>query len=147
MAKDKPDHHDAELVLKLYELRREPVMRASRDAINGKFFPETWEDFIAITKPEHPHNAAFRQTASYWEMVYGMAHHEIVAAEYLVENSGEGMFLFSKVLPFLKRFREEASSHAFVHAEWVATQTATGKRLLDLFQARLKQKAGATAGR
>jgi len=147
MAKDKPDHHDAELVIKLYDLRREPVMRASRDAINAKFVPGVWDDFIAVTKPDHPHNAAFRQVSTYWEMVYGMAHHEIAAAEYLVENSAEGMFLFAKVAPYLKRYREEVSPHAFTHAEWVATQTATGRRYLEFFQARLKKMADATAGR
>jgi hypothetical protein len=39
MSKTAPDHHDAELVLKVYDLRREPVMRESRDAINRDFWP------------------------------------------------------------------------------------------------------------
>jgi hypothetical protein len=64
MSKDKPDHHDAELVLKLYDLRREPVMRASRDAMLGKFWPKSYEDFVAVTKFDHPLNAAFRQVSS-----------------------------------------------------------------------------------
>jgi hypothetical protein len=37
MGKERPDHHDAELVIRVYELRGEPVMRQSRDAINGTF--------------------------------------------------------------------------------------------------------------
>ena len=48
-----PDHHDAELVLKLYELRREPVMRESRDAINAQFMPRSFEDVAAIAKDAH----------------------------------------------------------------------------------------------
>ena len=48
--KDFPDHHDAELVLRLYELRREPTMREARVAINTKFTPKTFEEFSAITK-------------------------------------------------------------------------------------------------
>ena len=147
MPKDKPDHHDAELVIRLYDLRREAVMRASRDTINAGFFPRDYGEFLAVTKPEHPHNAAFRQVSTYWEMVYGMAHHEIVHAEYLVENSGEGMFLFAKVAPHLQRFREEVAPHAFRHAEWAATQTATGRRYLELFQSRLAARASAAAGR
>jgi hypothetical protein len=143
MPKERPDHHDAEIVIKLYDLRREAVMRASRDAINAKFTPRSYEDFLAITKPDHPHNAAFRQVSTYWEMVYGMARHEIVHAEYLVENSGEGMLLFAKVSPYLARFREEVSPRAFLSAEWAATHTQAGKRVLELFQSRLKAAASA----
>ena len=134
MSKDKPDHHDAEIVMKLYDLRREAVIRASRDAI-AKFAPTTYDEFIAVTKPEHPFNAAYRQTASYWEMVYGMARHEIVNAEYLVENSGEGLILYTKVAQFLPRYREEVWPLAFQHTEWVATHTKSGKRLVERFQA------------
>jgi len=67
--REAPDHHDADLVLKLYDLRREPVMRQSRDAM-GKFFPRTWEDVLAVTKPDHPHNTAWRRWAatSRWPM-------------------------------------------------------------------------------
>ena len=36
-----PNHHDADIVIKLYDLRREPVMRASRDAITMKFWPKS----------------------------------------------------------------------------------------------------------
>jgi len=145
MAKEKPDHHDAELVIKLYDLRRESVLRASRDAITARFFPKDYDEFLAVTQPSHPHNAAFRQVSTYWEMVYGMAHHEIAHAEYLIENSGEGLILYTKVAPYLQRFREEVSPHAFKHAEWAATQTATGRRYHELFQKRLKTMAANAA--
>src|SRR5262245_6767734 len=106
MAADKPTFQDAELNLRLYDLRRETVMRASRDAVFAKFWPKTYEDVVAITKPDHPHNAAFRQVSSYFEMVYGMARHGIAHADYLVENNGEGLFLYAKVQPHLERFRK-----------------------------------------
>ena len=47
LQKDMPDHHDADLVIKLYELRREPVMRESRSAINRQFWPATAEEALA----------------------------------------------------------------------------------------------------
>ena len=48
MFQEKPDFHDAELVLRVYELRREPVMRESRGAVNQKFWPKTYEDVQAV---------------------------------------------------------------------------------------------------
>ena len=78
MLKESPDHHDADLVLKIYDLRRETVMRESRTAINAKFWPRSSEEAIAVTATDHPLNLAYRQTSGYWEMVYGMARHGII---------------------------------------------------------------------
>ena len=142
MAKKTPTHEDAKLILKLYDLRREAVMRESRNALNGKFWPQTYEELLAITKFDHPLNAAFRQTSSYWEMVYGIARHGIVPAGYLVENNGEGLFLYAKVQPFLERFRKEQSSpRAFGNAEWIATQCPEGKEIFAMIQARVAKMA------
>jgi hypothetical protein len=139
MIKEHADHHDAELVLKLYDLRRETVMRQSRNAI-AQFMPKTWEEFIAITQANHPMNAAWRQTSSYWEMAYGFARHGVVNPDFLIENTGEGLFLYAKVLPFLARFRKEMSSPtAFQNAEWITTQCATGKARLEMVQSRLRK--------
>ena len=44
--KAQPDHIDADLVLKVYDLRREVVMRKSRDIINGQFCPKSYEEFL-----------------------------------------------------------------------------------------------------
>jgi hypothetical protein len=143
MSKATPDHSDAELVLRLYDLRREAVMRKSRDVMNAKFSPKTWDDFVAITKPDHPDNAAFRQVSTYWEMAYAMVRHGIVNAEYFVESNREGMLLYTKVQPFIERFRKEVSPTAFRNAEWVATQTDVGRATFAMFEKRLRPAAPA----
>jgi hypothetical protein len=129
--RDYPDHHDAELVVRFYELRREPAMRESREAINTKFYPRTLDDLLAIAKRDHPLNAAFRQTSTYWEMVYSTARYGIVHHEFLLESNGEGMLLFAKVQPFLEEYRQATNPRAFVNAEWVATQTALGRQIFE----------------
>ncbi len=138
MSKEHPDHEDAKLVLELYELRREAVMRESRGKIMAGFWPRSYEEFIAITKGDHPLNAPFRQVSSYWEMVYGMAHHGIVHAEYFMESNGEGLFLYAKIAPYLKQFRADYSAAAFRHAEWAAENTTEGKRLFGFFRSRVE---------
>ena len=138
MNKNIADWQDADLVLRLYDLRRETVMRASRDAMNARFRPRNYEEFLAVTRPEHPDNAAFRQVSTYWEMVYAMARHGIVNPEYFVESNREGLLLFAKVQPFLAQFRQDASPTAFRNAEWVATQTDAGRMAFAMFEKRLK---------
>jgi hypothetical protein len=137
--KEAPDHHDADLVLKIYDLRREAVMRESRAAINAKYWPRSAEEAIAVTAPDHPLNTAFRQTTGYWEMVYGMARHGIVHPDFLVENNGEGLFLFARVEPYLAALRSAASPRSFRNAEWVATNCAAGKMLMESFRAGVKR--------
>ena len=139
MSKETPDHHDAELVLRLYELRRELVMRQSRDAIANEFWPKSFDDVLEVTKPDHHLNAPYRQVASYWEMVYGMVRHGIVHPDYFLESNGEGLFLYAKVAPYVERYRAEHSRLAFVNAEWAARQTETGRRLFALFEGRVKK--------
>jgi hypothetical protein len=137
--KEAPDHHDADLVLKIYDLRREPVMRESRAAINTKFWPRSSEEAVAVTAPDHPLNVAFRQTSGYWEMVYGMARHGIIHPDFLVENNGEGLLLYARVEPYLAEFRQATSARSFRNAEWVATQCAVGQMLMESYRARIKR--------
>lgn len=135
--KTQPDHHDADIVLKLYDLRREAVMRESRSAMAQKFWPKTHEELLAFTRPEHPLNAAFRQTVSYWEMAYSMARHGIVHADFLAENAGEGLFLFARAHPFLEAYRRDVSPMGFLNAEWIATNCASGRRIFAMMRTRI----------
>ena len=139
MLKEAPDHHDADLVLKIYDLRREAVMRESRTAINAKFWPRSAEEAIAVTANDHPLNVAFRQTSGYWEMVYGMARHGIVHPDFLVENNGEGLFLYARIEPYLAAFRAAASPRLFRNAEWVANNCETGRLLMESYRGRIKR--------
>ena len=141
MPKEQPDHHDAQIILELYDLRREAVMRESRNLIGVKFWPLTYEEFLAVTKRDHPLNTAFRQVASYWEMAYGFARHGIVNADFLVENNTEGLFLYAKVQPYLERFRREEKlpAPAFRNAEWISTQCDEGRSRFSAIQEMVKK--------
>jgi hypothetical protein len=134
--KSTPDHHDADLVLKLYDLRREAVMRDSRNAIFG-FLPKNYDEFAAVLAPTHPHNAAFRQTSSYWEMAYSFAKHGVLNPDMLIESSAEGLFLYAKALPHLERLRKEYSPTMFANAEWLVANCPAAARRLEMIQGRI----------
>ncbi len=137
--KDYPDHYDAELALKLYDLRRESVMRESRAAINATFLPTSWEDVLAVTKPDHPLNAPFRQCATYWEMVYSMARHGVMHAEFMMESSGEGLLLFSRIEPWLEQYRAHVGNPlAFRNAEWISKESELGRTVAERFRKRMQ---------
>jgi hypothetical protein len=137
MPKDYPDHHDAELVLKLYDLRREAVLRDARKAMNV-WIPKSLDDVNAILKPDHPDNAAFRQVSGYWDMAFGMARHGVIHPEFLVENSGEGLWFYARVERFVPELRKTRSPRLYMNAQWVAENTEFGKELMPLYRARLE---------
>ncbi len=148
MSKKKPSHADAELILKLYDLRREAVMRESRKTI-ASWTPRSFADVLAITKLDDPRNAAWRQVSSYYEMAFGFARHGIVPADFLAENTGEGLLLYAKIEPHLKSFRKQISPTAFRNSEWLVRKSPVARERLKLFQRRLAaaQAAGRKAER
>ncbi len=144
MLKEYPDHRDADLVLRAYELRREPVLREARKAIVLEWLPRSLEDVIAIANWSHPQNGFFRQVTSYWELVYGMARHGIVHAEYMADSAGgEGLIMLAKVWPWLAEFREAQAGPRFLrNTEWIATETQTGREIFSRLQDRVEQMRG-----
>jgi hypothetical protein len=141
LTKDYPDHHDAELVMKLYELRREAVMRESRTLVNAKYWPRNADEATAVLKSDHPLNAAFRQVVTYWEMAYGMARWGIVHADFMMESASEGMLVYAKAAPFLEQLRAQGNPSYFVNAEWIATHSDAGKRAFERYSARARARA------
>jgi hypothetical protein len=98
---------DAEIILKLYQLRTEPVMRQARAFMAGEFWPETLADYVAVAaNPADPHNAYFRQVLTYWEMAAAMVLHGAVSAELFVDCNAEGFFLLAKFSHLLPQIRE-----------------------------------------
>jgi hypothetical protein len=143
MPKTTADHHDADLLIKVYDLRREALMRQSRQAILRDLWPKTWDDVQAVLKADHPLNAAYRQVGTYWEMVYSIARHGIVHPGFWLENNGEGLFLFVKVEPFLEQIRGGGQPTAFRNAEWVARECPEGRPIYERIKARVAQMAAA----
>jgi len=99
---------DADIILKLYELRTEAVMREARAWVTGQFWPSTVDDVMAVLQnPTHPHNPHFRQVLSYWEMAAALVLHGAVSAELFVDTNAEGFFILAKFAHILDGIREK----------------------------------------
>ncbi|PYX07048.1 MAG: hypothetical protein DMG88_16005 [Acidobacteria bacterium] len=99
---NKPTATDAELILKLYDLRREAEMRKARNWWLVDFWPQTPEDFIKIASAlGTQENAWLRQVAGYWDMAASLVLHGIINADLFLEGgvSGEMVFLYAKIQP------------------------------------------------
>lgn len=120
---------DAEIVLRLYELRTEPVMRQARAWMTGDFWPETADEFFAVaSNPADPHNAFLRQVLTYWEMAAAMVLHGAVSAELFVDCNAEGFFMLAKFAPILDAIREKNPGFLIKTSELIERFSAAAQR-------------------
>jgi len=120
---------DAEIILKLYELRTESVMRQARAWITGEFWPATADEFFAVaSNPADPHNPWFRQVITYWEMAAAMVLHGAVSAELFVDCNAEGFFLLAKFSHILDDIRAKNPTFLVKTAELVRRFSAASQR-------------------
>ncbi len=120
---------DAEIILKLYELRTESVMRQARAWMTGEFWPRTVEEFFAVaSNPEDPHNAWFRQVITYWEMAAAMVLHGAVSADLFADCNAEGFFLLAKFAHILNGIRERNPGFLSKTSEVVKRFSASAAR-------------------
>ena len=88
---------DAELVLKLYEMRREETLRKSRRFMVFDFQPKTLEELRAVSRDVgSQHNAAWRQAIGYWEMAASLVLRGALDADLFLDSNGEGVLIYSK---------------------------------------------------
>ena len=126
---------DAEIILKLYELRTEAVMRQARAWITGEFWPRTVEDFYAVYEnPKDPHNPHLRQVITYWEMAAALVLHGAVSAELFVDCNAEGFFLLAKLAHILDAIREKNPTFLTKTSELVNRFTAAAQRYESIYK-------------
>ena len=142
---------DAELILKLYELRREPEMRKARNWWMSEFWPQSADDFIkvAMSFPSQE-NQWMRQASSYWEMAATFVLSGALNEELFLHPScsGEMFFCFAKVQPYLKEIRKAMNAaDAWGNTEKLVMKTKWGRERIKLLQTRqaamLKHRADA----
>ena len=94
----------ADLILKLYDLRREEKMREARSWITS-FFPESAADIMQVMVSAET-SAYFRMVTSYWDMAASFVNHGAIDEEMFLESGGECVLVFSKIEPFLEEMRQ-----------------------------------------
>ena len=143
----KPTAEDAQIIMRLYDLRREPEMRKARGWFAG-FVPRNADDVLQVINAVNPQeNAWFRQVSSYWDMAASFVLHGALNEELFVENSGEMFFILGKIYPFLKEVREKTQTPYLERVEKVATRTKEARERLQLMVKRAEARRAAAAAR
>ena len=141
-------YEDADLILKLYDLRREETMRKARTFM-AAFNPESLEDIMALLTGEH--NAYFRMVMSYWDMAASLVNNGAIDEQMFNDASGEHFFYYAKFEPFIEELRATLGTQVWVHLEQLVMRAPNAKERLDRMREMSKNiaarhKATAAAG-
>jgi len=123
----------ADLILKLYDLRREGVMRKARDWF-FTFNPTSAEE-IGNTMMDPEVGGYLRMVTSYWDMAASFVNHGAIDGEMFADVTGEHMMVFAKIEPFLAEMREIwESPEMYKHLETVIMNAENGPEKLKKMQ-------------
>ncbi len=104
----------AELILKLYELRREEEMRKARAWLIG-FNPSSVEEIFNAYTGEH--SAHLRMVTTYWDMACSLVNHGVIDEEMFNDANAEHVFIFAKIHPFIEEIRAKTGPKYLPHLE------------------------------
>jgi hypothetical protein len=144
---------DAQLILQLYDLRREAEMRKARNWWVVEFWPQTADEVLKIVGAMgSQENNWLRQVGGYWSMAAALVLQGALNEELFIQPavSGEMFLLFAKLHPFLKELREKLGDpHMFANIEKVITNSKFGRDRLKLtlkrVEAQREKRAAAKA--
>lgn len=135
-------YESADLILRLYDLRREQTMREARQWM-AYFNPESAQDVLDVLMGER--SAHFRQVMSYWDMAASLVLNGAIDEQMFDDANGEHLFYFAKIEPFLEELRSKLgpASRLVPHLERLIMSKPDAKARLE----QLRQMARAVAAR
>jgi hypothetical protein len=145
---------DAQLIVQLYDLRREAEMRKARNWWAGEFFPQNADDFLKVAwAMGTQENNWLRQVGGYWGMVASFVNKGALNEELFLAPgfSGEMFLIYAKVHPYIKDLRAKLNDpNAWKDVETAVTRTKWGRDRLQFMIKRVevmreKRKASSSA--
>ena len=111
-------YDDANLLLKLYELRREDKMREARAWFIANFKPKTVDEMMKLCPPGSAESARMRQVITYWDMAASFVSMGVLNPEMFFANNREFLVVWLRVRPYLSELREKyGDAQYFKHLE------------------------------
>lgn len=105
-------YESATLLLRLYELRREPTMREARNWYAREFNPTSGDEIMAAVRG--PHSGHFRMVTSYWDMAASFVLNGAIDEKMFLDANGEHLVAFAKIEPFVEEYRARMGNAAYL---------------------------------
>jgi hypothetical protein len=113
MATD-PTYEQAELQLKIFDLRREARLRQARDWFTKNYFANTMEEALRVAPMGTDAGTSFMMVVSYWDQACAYLNHGLLHEDLFFETTGEFFFVWERVKPTIAEGRKMFSSPLFL---------------------------------
>ena len=123
--KPRPTYDDANLILKLFEMRREERMRKARAWFTAHFKVKTWDELQKLAPPGSDENASFRMVVTYWDMVASFITSGVLHEELFFQSGRELLFVWERLRDVLPHIRDmNKDPLLYQHLETVGNEYA-----------------------
>jgi len=137
-------YESATLLIRLYELRRDPMMREARNWYARSFNPASVEEMLQALGG--PNSAHFRMVTSYWDMASSFVLHGAIDEQMFTDSNGEHLVVFAKVEPFLDEYRSKTGNPVYLASlEKLVMKSPNAKERLASLRERFRALAAAAA--
>lgn len=133
---------DAKLILQLYEMRREEVMRKARGFVTGpEFLPTSAKEIVDMIWSDPQKSAWFRQASTYWDMAAALVNHGTIDEALFFDTNGEYLAIWAKIGAFVPELREMLGPQFMKNLEQLVAKQPNGEMRLQIIKERYKKMA------
>ncbi|HXH12290.1 MAG TPA: DUF4760 domain-containing protein [Alphaproteobacteria bacterium] len=119
-----PTYDDANLLLRLYELRREDKMRAARHWFLFEFKPGAWSTIRERYFTGEEHDNYIRMVGTYWDMVCALVKQGVLNKDLFYSTNSEHLAVWNKIKPWVEEARQERQNPLlYRHLEEIVADT------------------------
>ena len=137
-------YESATLLIRLYELRREPTMREARNWYARSFNPTSVDEVLQALSG--PNSAHFRMVTSYWDMASSFVLHGAIDEQMFADTNGEHIIVLAKLEPFLAEYRSRTGNPTYLASlENLVMKLPNAKERLTTLRERFRAMAAAAA--
>ena len=132
-------YESATLLIRLYELRRDPTMREARAWYTGQFHPNSVDDVVAALRG--PQSAHFRMVTSYWDMAASFVLNGAIDEKMFTDANGEHVIVYAKLEPFIEEYRKLMNSpNYYASLEKLVMKTPGAKERMAAIRERFRPR-------
>jgi hypothetical protein len=105
---------EGELILKLYELRRDDALRRAREWYAVEFNPRGAADIVSLMRSGLRESAHYRMVTTYWDMAAALVNYGSIAPELFHASNTEYLAIFAKIEPFIGEVRAQFGAPGYL---------------------------------
>ena len=133
-------YESADLVLRVYDLRREKLLREARNWFFFQFHPQTADDVFELWVG--PESDRYRMVTTYWEMVAALVRRGAIDADMFHATNSEYVTLIAKLGPFLPDLRRRSGISDYLgEVEALVLSMPNAESRLEVMRRYMRRKA------